>query len=70
MLIRYADDFVAGFQYRADAERYGKQLKERLSKYGLEIAEEKSKIIEFGRKAWQKGVSKVETFDFLGFTHY
>jgi sulfur relay (sulfurtransferase) DsrC/TusE family protein len=70
MLIRYCDDFVVGFQYRADAERFGKLLKERLSKYGLEIAEEKSKIIEFGRKAWEKGLSRVETFDFLGFTHY
>ena len=72
-LVRYADDFIVCFQYGSEAREFGKNLPERLSKFGLKIAEKKSKIIEFGRFAWeksQKGGQKVETFDFLGFTHY
>ena len=72
-LIRYADDFVVCFQHEREAKEFAKELKERLGKYGLTIAEEKSKIIEFGRYAWQKAQKegkRLETFDFLGFTHY
>lgn len=72
-LTRYADDFVACFQYGNEAEAFGGALKQRLNRFGLEIAEAKSRIIEFGRYAWgraQKQGKKVVTFDFLGFTHY
>ncbi len=63
-LIRYADDFVCCFQYKSEAERFYRALKERTSKFDLELAEDKSKIIPFGRNTKSK-----ETFDFLGFTH-
>jgi RNA-directed DNA polymerase len=73
-LTRYADDFVVCFQYRIDAEQFYDALKKRLAKFGLEIAEEKTRIIEFGRFAERdvkrRGKRKPETFDFLGFTHY
>lgn len=74
-LIRYADDFIVCFQNKDEAEAFGEELKQRLSKFGLKIAEEKgkSRIIEFGRYAWQKAQktgAKMATFDFLGFTHY
>jgi group II intron reverse transcriptase/maturase len=73
-MIRYADDFVCCFQYKDEAELFYLSLKERLGKFGLELAEDKSKIIEFGRFAENnrkdKGEGKPETFDFLGFTHY
>ncbi len=73
ILVRYADDFVVCFQYEEEAKGFTKELKERLNKYGLEISEEKSKVIEFGRYARQKAQKegrRLETFDFLGFTHY
>lgn len=70
---RYADDFLACFQYREDAERFLKELKERLGKFHLEVEPTKTQLIEFGRfaemNAARKG-GKPETFDFLGFTHY
>ena len=73
-LINFADDFVAGFQYKSEAERYYKELKERMEKFGLELESSKSRLIEFGRFAEQnrraKGEHKPETFDFLGFTFY
>lgn len=73
-MVRYADDFVCCFQNPDEAELFYYELQERLSKFGLEIAENKSKILEFGRFAEQnreqRGESKPETFDFLGFTHY
>lgn len=73
-IVRYADDFVCCFQYREEAEKFYRLLKERLAKFELEIAENKSKIIMFGRFAEEdrakKGMGKPETFDFLGFTHY
>ena len=71
--LRYADDFVVGFQKIADARAFGKALRERLSRFGLSISEEKSRIIPFGRYPWlsaQGKDKKLETFDFLGFTHY
>lgn len=73
-LIRYCDDFVCCFQNRKEAERFKEALEKRLRKYGLELAEEKTKILEFGRFARQnraaRGEGKPETFDFLGFTFY
>lgn len=72
-LVRYADDFVCCFQYRDDAEKFYAELKERLAKFKLEVAAEKSKIIEFGRFAeptLSKRGLRPDTFDFLGFTHY
>lgn len=73
-LIRYCDDFVCCFQNQYEAEIFKQRLEERFRKYGLELAEEKTKIIEFGRFASQnrerRGKGKPETFDFLGFTFY
>lgn len=73
-LVVYADDFIAGFQYQREAEAYYKALKERMSKFGLELESNKSKIIKFGKYAEQSrkqlGEGKPETFDFLGFTFY
>ncbi|MED1866045.1 group II intron reverse transcriptase/maturase [Fictibacillus nanhaiensis] len=73
-IVRYADDFVCCFQYQSEAQEFFNSLKLRLKKFNLEIAEDKTKIIPFGRFAGkvakQKGNSKPATFDFLGFTHY
>jgi RNA-directed DNA polymerase len=70
---RFADDYVAGFEHREDAERFLADLRERFAKFGLELAPEKTRLIEFGRFAARdrkrRGVSRPETFDFLGFTH-
>jgi group II intron reverse transcriptase/maturase len=70
---RFADDFVACFQYREDAERFRQSLKDRLKEFGLSVAEEKTRCIEFGRfareNAYKRG-EKPEEFTFLGFTHY
>jgi group II intron reverse transcriptase/maturase len=71
--IRYADDFVVCFKHEADARRFRVEMEVRLNQFGLEIAPEKTKILEFGPRAQgrakQRG-EKAETFDFLGFTHY
>lgn len=73
IVVRYADDFVMGFQYRKEAERLLEELKDRFAAYGLEIHSEKTRLIEFGRFAEsnraERGEGKPETFDFLGFTH-
>jgi group II intron reverse transcriptase/maturase len=73
VIVRYADDFVLGFQYRIEAERFLEQLRERLREYGLELHSEKTRLIEFGRYAAKHrerdGQGKPETFSFLGFTH-
>jgi group II intron reverse transcriptase/maturase len=73
-LIRYADDFLCFFQYKDEAEAFHDKLIERLRQFNLEIAKEKTKILEFGRFAKEnrdkRGSGKPETFDFLGFTHY
>ena len=73
IIVRYADDFVMGFQQRQDADRFLEQLRERLAEYGLELHSEKTRLIEFGRFAVEnrerKGAGKPETFNFLGFTH-
>jgi group II intron reverse transcriptase/maturase len=73
VLVRYADDFIVGFQYREEAERFREALVEQLAAHGLELNAEKTRLIEFGRYAAPsreaRGESKPETFDFLGFTH-
>ena len=72
-LTRYADDFIVCFEKGEEAEAFSKELVERLKKFGLEIAENKSRMIRFGRRALREAEAekkKVETFDFLGFTHY
>lgn len=72
-LIRYADDFVVCFQYKTDAERFRKELGERLGKFELEVEPTKTKVMEFGRFAVQnakKRGGRAGTFDFLGLTHY
>jgi len=71
-LVRYVDDFVACFQYTEDANNFGIWLKERFQKFHLELAEEKTRTITFGRFARERAVKfrqPMETFDFLGFTH-
>jgi len=69
-IVRYADDFVCMFQYESEARRFFVDLRERLAKFGLEIAEDKSRIIRFGRYARKSAKDgKIETFDFLGFTY-
>ena len=73
IIIRYADDFVMGFQYLNEAEKLLKDLQERMAKFGLELHPKKTRLIEFGRFAAanreKRGDGKPETFDFLGFTH-
>ncbi len=72
-LIRYCDDFVMVCEREHDADLFLELLEERLAMFRLEISEEKTKILKFGRRVWQqtqKNNEKVETFDFLGFTHY
>lgn len=72
-LIRYADDFIIGCTNREDAEKVREMLSCRLKKFGLELSQEKSRLIEFGRRAYQRKKGrgrKISTFDFLGFTHY
>jgi len=72
-IVRYADDFVMGFQYQNDAVAFRYALKGRMGKFGLELNTEKTRLIEFGRFAAEnrakRGEGKPETFDFLGFTH-
>ena len=74
IVVRYADDLVLGFQYRTEAERFLREFRERLAKFGLELHADKTRLIEFGRFAArdrkQRGEGKPETFMFLGFTHY
>ena len=71
IIVRFCDDFVVGFQYRKDAERFLADLRERFLKFNLELHKDKTRLIEFGRFAAQnrKNKGKPETFDFLGFTH-
>lgn len=71
-LIRFADDFICCFEDYRDAQRYQTVLPKRLGRYSLEVAEDKTKLIRFGRFARedQPRGGAPETFDFLGFTHY
>lgn len=72
-IVRYADDFVIGVQYRDDGERVREGLRQRLARYGLTLHPGKTRLMQFGRFAKadrkQRGLGKPETFDFLGFTH-
>ena len=74
IVVRYADDFVTGFQNRSDAERFLRELGGRLEKFGLTLHPDKTRLIEFGRFAEERrskqGLGRPETFDFLGFTHH
>lgn len=75
VIVRWADDFVAGFQYRDDAERFLSDLGERFGKFSLNIHPDKTRLIRFGRFAQRDcrrfdGKRKPETFNFLGFTHH
>ena len=71
--VRYADDLVMGFQREQDALDMRSALAGRLAKFGLELHPDKTRVLEFGRFAREgrerRGLSKPETFDFLGFTH-
>ena len=73
VIVRFADDFVVGFQYRKEAEQFQKGLQERFQKFNLKLHAEKTRLIEFGRYAAEtrkrRNDGKPETFDFLGFTH-
>lgn len=72
-LIRYCDDFVVCSESAKDAEEFLNLLQDRIKAFGLSISEEKTRKVKFGRRPWQlasKRKEKVETFNFLGFTHY
>jgi RNA-directed DNA polymerase len=73
VVVRYADDFVVGFQHRSEAERFLVQLRERFAKFALELHPDKTRLIEFGRFAAHnrraRGEGKPQSFNFLGFTH-
>ena len=73
-IINYADDMIICFQYEFEAKQIYEKMKARLKQCGLEFAEDKTRLIEFGRFATERrnkrGLGKPETFDFLGFTHY
>jgi RNA-directed DNA polymerase len=73
IIVRWADDFIVGFEHRMDAEKFLAGLRERLAKFGLELHPDKTRLIEFGRFAAtsraRRGLGKPETFDFLGLTH-
>ena len=73
IIVRWADDFIVGFEHEDDARRFLVELRERFAKFGLELHPDKTRLIEFGRYAVQnrraRGLGKPETFGFLGFTH-
>ncbi|MGH8303087.1 MAG: group II intron reverse transcriptase/maturase [Steroidobacteraceae bacterium] len=73
IIVRFADDFVAGFEHKSDAERFLADLRERFAKFNLELHPDKTRLIEFGRNAARDRAArdggKPETFDFLGFVH-
>jgi group II intron reverse transcriptase/maturase len=73
ILTRFADDYVAGFEHRDDAECFLADLRDRLAAFGLELHPEKTRLIEFGRFAAEnsarRGDRKPETFEYLGLTH-
>ena len=70
---RFADDFIVGFEHEEDARRFLDELRGRFARFGLELHPDKTRLIEFGRRAAidrrRRGLGKPETFDFLGFTH-
>jgi group II intron reverse transcriptase/maturase len=73
VIVRWADDFIVGFEHEEDAHRFLAELRERFARFGLELHPDKTRLIEFGRNAdWKRrrrGLNRPETFDFLGLTH-
>jgi len=73
IIVRWADDFIVGFEYREDAEEFLARLGERFARFGLELHPDKTRLIEFGRFAAHdravRGEGRPERFEFLGFTH-
>ena len=73
VIVRFADDFIIGFEHNDDADRFLAELRGRFAEFGLELHPGKTRLIEFGRHAARRrtarGLGKPETFDFLGFTH-
>jgi len=73
IVVRYADDFIVGFQSKTEAEAFLAALRERLARFGLELHPDKTRLFEFGpwadRNRRGRGQGKPETFNFLGFTH-
>ena len=73
IIVRFADDFIMGFEHEADARRLLTDLRQRLAEFGLSLHPDKTRLVEFGRHAARnraaRGLGKPETFDFLGFTH-
>jgi group II intron reverse transcriptase/maturase len=73
IIVRFADDFIVGFEHEMDAQRFRADLRGRFAKFGLELHPDKTRLIEFGRHAARnraaRGEPKPGTFDFLGFTH-
>jgi RNA-directed DNA polymerase len=72
IIVRYADDFIIGFQYESDARRFLEAMRKRLGEFGLSLHSQKTRLIEFGRDAAERrklrGFGRPETFNFLGFT--
>jgi len=73
IVVRFADDFIVGFQHQSEAERFLAELRERFRKFNLELHPDKTRLLEFGPFAAEnrrrRGQGKPETFTFLGFTH-
>jgi len=73
VIVRFADDFIIGFEHKDDADQFLSELHGRFAEFGLELHPGKTRLIEFGRHAARhrkaRGPGKPETFDFLGFTH-
>jgi hypothetical protein len=73
IIVRWADDFIVGFEHEQDARWLLDELRKRMAKFGLQLHPDKTRLIEFGRHAaWKRakrGLGKPETFGFLGFTH-
>src|SRR5262249_206441 len=73
IIVRFADDYIVGFERREDAQRFLEDLRSRFAKFSLELHPDKTRLIEFGRFAARdrarRGQGKPETFRFLGFTH-
>ena len=69
-LLRFADDFVVLFEREAEATRFATELPKRLAKFNLSLAEEKTRLLPFGRWHWKRGQAHPHHFDFLGFRHH
>src|SRR6185437_4432522 len=73
IIVRYADDFVVGYQHQSDAQRFLEELRERIRQFNLELHADKTRVIEFGREAAERAKRRGQgpplTFNFLGFTH-